>query len=443
MNPLSPNHKNQIIGINSIKEENAEESVMTGNECTENIKYEENNYQNNNTNYTSIRNNNNNNSNEEGDHSTNGSMKTQISSSKSNNSTTEIIKVFNKKDSTPIENDDIFKITPHFINEIPMNKNIQFIFNNNNIKKNEKKEKFQRPLTPNLNILRKSSVPINPNNEVNQIITKINNDNGYLNNECREYLKENNKKYFNHLKEKGLVLPSEKIDNDIIDININKGMSKESIRTDTNIKRHSFSCTKNKILKNSGYFHTNSSMNETNIIKKKNFHKKQPIKNYINSSISNTNTNNKIPFSYNSNNRKAQSKNKYNYNSNYLKKEKSPKKNLSMISRRNNSNMNKSLNKKKIIRNISRKNRDEMNEGLKAFRSENKINVVHSKVNNEINNLFSGLSDNIVKDPEIHNKIESLIKDIKDIQQVVHRKTQTHFRPRKQKSKKKDGKNNN
>ena len=53
-------------------------------------------------------------------------------------------------------------------------------------------------------------------------------------------------------------------------------------------------------------------------------------------------------------------------------------------------------------------------------------------MNNEINNLFKGLSDNIAKDPEVHNKIETLIKDIKDIKKVVLRKTQTNFRPKKQ-----------
>ena len=178
------------------------------------------------------------------------------------------------------------------------------------------------------------------------------------------------------------------------------------------------------------------------MIKTKNKHKKQPIKNYINSSINNSNYNNKIPLSFNPSKNK-QSKNKMNNNSNYLRKERSQKKNLSMISRRNNNsnNMNKSINNKKLIRNISRKNKNEIltGDGLNAFRSENKINVVHSKVNIEINNLFSGLSDKIVKDPEIHNKIECLIKDIKDIQQVVYRKTQTHFRPRKQNSIKKDG----
>ena len=53
-------------------------------------------------------------------------------------------------------------------------------------------------------------------------------------------------------------------------------------------------------------------------------------------------------------------------------------------------------------------------------------------MNNEINNLFKGLSDNIAKDPEVHTKIETLIKDIKDIKNVVLRKTQSNFRPKKQ-----------
>ena len=122
-------------------------------------------------------------------------------------------------------------------------------------------------------------------------------------------------------------------------------------------------------------------------------------------------------------------------NSNYNKKQNTQRKNFSMISHKNsNTSMNKSLDKKKIFQNSSRPKANEIIENhiLMPFKSENKINVVHSKVNNELNNLFNGLSDNIAKDPEIHNKIESLIKDIKDIQQVVQRKTQTHFRPRKQ-----------
>ena len=103
-----------------------------------------------------------------------------------------------------------------------------------------------------------------------------------------------------------------------------------------------------------------------------------------------------------------------------------------MPSHRNSTNS--SQQKKKYIRNFSRQKKNDVytNNVLKPFKSENKIRVVHSKVNYEINNLFKGLSDNIAKDPEVHNKIESLIKDIKDIKKVVLRKTQSNFRPRKQ-----------
>ena len=191
---------------------------------------------------------------------------------------------------------------------------------------------------------------------------------------------------------------------------------------------------KKKILKNCNDI--NTSVNENNFIQNNYINKKNPIKNCIYNSLNNPdlNYNNKNPYSFNSN-RSMQSKNKKNKNSNLIPRQKTQRKNSSIFSRKNtNTSMNKSLSKKKNNRNISKqknKNGTISNNGLKTFKSENKINVVHSKVNSEINNLFNGLSDKIAKDPEIHNKIESLIKDIKDIQQVVHRKTQTHFRPRK------------
>ena len=86
LNPLSPN--NNKLGIGSIKEENLEDSSITFREIPEKINQENNQFQNNN-------------SNEDGEHSTSGSSKTQISSSKSNNSTIEVCKVFNKNDNTP------------------------------------------------------------------------------------------------------------------------------------------------------------------------------------------------------------------------------------------------------------------------------------------------------------------------------------------------------
>lgn len=425
LNPLSPKNKKKILGINSIKEENGEES-LTFRDCCEKINFKEIDFHKNKLE--------NNNSNEDGDHSTSGSSKSQISSIKSNNSTPEICKIFNKNDNTPIQNEDLFKITPHFINENVENKNIQLNFNicNNNNEKN-KKVKFARPLTPNLNIIKKCSAPI-CQNEANKLIGRINNDKGYLINECQKSL--NNKEICNKIKEKdsNKNLGKNLDFNMNINMDISKRLSQEVAKTDTNIKRHSYSCAKKKILKNCGNLHTNSSINENFFNKNNNINKNRPIKNNIYSSIKNTNSNyiNKIPFSFNSN-RNMQSKKIISNNTKCLTKQNTQRKNSSKVSRRiSNTSMNKSIDKKSNRNSSKYKNEIIINNKLIPYKSENKIKVVHSKVNNEINNLFNGLSENIAKDPEIHNKIESLIKDIKDIQQVVQRKTQTHFRPRKQ-----------
>ena len=424
LNPLSPNNNKQNLGINSIKEENGEDSSITFREIPVNIKNEQ------------IKNQNNN-SNEEGEHSTSDSSKTKISYSKSNNSTIEVCKVFNKNDNTPIENDEMFKITPHFINEKSINRNINIVLNSHNNKNvKEKKGKFARPLTPNLNIIRKSSAPICQNN-ANKLLSKINNDNKYLIDECKKYIKNIDNDINSIYKEKESNTEIDK------KINNNIGLNRDGIKTENNIKKHSFSCSKNQILKKCNNTYMENFVNEDNII---NLNKKKSTKSSASSIYSSTNSSNsKIPFSFN-NNRNIHSKRKNKNNSSYFRQEKNQTKDYSIISRRNSGtiiNNNNSNRKKNPIRNISRQNKKEVffSSRLKTFKSENKITVVHSKVNDEINNLFSGLSDNIAKDPEIQNKIESLIKDIKDIQQVVHIKTQSRFRTRKQKSlncKKKD-----
>ena len=423
---MGPGGGKQFLGINSIKEENGEESI-TFRDCTDNKDYDNMQYEKHKLE--------NNISNEEGEHSTSGSSKSQTSSinTKSNYSTSEVCKIFNKNDNTPIENDDLFKITPHFINEVSGNKNIQLNFNiNNNNKSKDKKKKYARPLTPNLNIIKKSSAPICQNKD-NKLLSRINNDKAYLINEYQKIInnQDNNNIIIkdNDLKEK-----NDKFMN--FNMNIDKRLSQDVIKTDTSIKKTSFSCAKNKILKSCTNIHTNSSIIENNYIQNIYVSKKNPIKNCIYKSINNQNINykNKNPYSFNSN-RSIQSKNKKNNNSNLIPRQKTQRKNsIKTLRKITNTYMNRSLSKKDCNRNISRQNKNEIlsKHELKTFKSENKINVVHSKVNNEINNLFNGLSDKIVKDPEIHNKIESLIKDIKDIQQVVHRKTQTHFRPRKQ-----------
>lgn len=394
---MSPKNKKEFTGINSIKEELGEES-LTYHECSDNIndcqiQYKNNKIQNNISN--------------EERHST-GSTKTQISSTKSNDSTPEACKIFNKNDNTPIENEDLLKITPHFINEKPNNIQLNFKSNNNN-----KKSRFERPLTPNLNLIRKNSVPMSENVE-NKLASKIINDKGYLIHECKKQI--NNEKIKNNPQ-------------------TDKKLSQVVTKTDINVKRRSLSSTKTKIMNNCNNLHTDS-INENNHKKNKkinnyyNYHHKSNKNIYNSINNPNSNSKNKSPFPFN-NNRNMQSRKKISNESDESQAKQQRKNSTKATKRNSNSSMNKSIHKKKDNKN---NNNSELRviDRLKPFRSENKIRIVHSQVNDEINILFNGLSDNIAKDPEIHNKIECLIKDIKDIQQVVNRKTQTHFRPRKQ-----------
>lgn len=368
---------------------------------------------------------------EERDHSTSVSSNPQISNSKSNISTKDMCKKVDKNDDTPINDENLFQITPHFWNENTYNSNkhsIQLKLKDKkpNEEKNNKKTKFSRPLTPNLNIIRKVCIPITKKEE--KIVNK---DNKLIDNILIKNKDKDNKR----------IETTEDI-KAIMEKKLSKRMGKDKdiIKTDHSVRKRSFSYTKNKILKNSKNINTNISINENEI--NKNMQNHQIIKYYNNYKIKNNNkipnvnqsncySNNNIPFTFN-NNRSLLTKNKNNTNSKNSMQKKTKRKNTSMPSHRGSTNSNRQ--NKKYIRNFSRQKKNEVytNNGLKPFKSENKIRIVHSKVNNEINNLFKGISDNIAKDPEVHNKIENLIKDIKDIKQVVLRKTQSNFRPGKQ-----------
>ena len=368
---------------------------------------------------------------EERDHSTSVSSNPQISNSKSNISTKDMCKKVDKNDDTPINDENLFQITPHFWNENTYNSNkhsIQLKLKDKkpNEEKNNKKTKFSRPLTPNLNIIRKVCIPITKKEE--KIVNKDNKliDNILIKNKDKDNKRIETTEDIKAIMEKKL---SKRI-----------GKDKDIIKTDHSVRKRSFSYTKNKILKNSKNINTNISINENEI--NKNMQNHQIIKYYNNYKIKNNNkipnvnqsncySNNNIPFSFN-NKRSLLTKNKNNTNSKNSMQKKTTRKNTSMPSHRGSTNSNRQ--NKKYIRNFSRQKKNEVytNNGLKPFKSENKIRIVHSKVNNEINNLFKGISDNIAKDPEVHNKIENLIKDIKDIKQVVLRKTQSNFRPGKQ-----------
>ena len=137
LNPTSPKNKKQIFGINSIKEENAEESLVYSdfgdNKNTKNNNLEEKN--------NKLRNNK---LKEERDHSNSVSSNPQISNSKSNISAKEINKKLDKNDDTPLQDENLFQITPHFWNgnQNDNKHNIQLKFNVNKNKKEKDNKKI-------------------------------------------------------------------------------------------------------------------------------------------------------------------------------------------------------------------------------------------------------------------------------------------------------------
>ena len=242
MNPTSPKNKKQIFGINAIKEENAEESSIYI-DCSENknknINIEEKN--------NKLRNNK---LKEERDHSTSVSSNPQISYTKSNNSTKDICKKVDKNDDTPINDENLFQITPHFWNGNTSNKHsiqLKCKDKKGNEDKN-KKNKFSRPLTPNLNIIRKSSDQATSKKEENKENKLINN-----------IIIKNKENKDNKKTETGEDIK------DIVENNLSKRMGKDITKTECNIRKRSFSYTKNKILKNSKNIYTNISINENEI----------------------------------------------------------------------------------------------------------------------------------------------------------------------------------
>ena len=283
-------------------------------------------------------------------------------------------------------NEDQFNATPHFNSIYTVNINKS---NRNDI------INLTRPLTPNLNVVRKLSEPINIKKQNIVICANKNKKN-------KEIMHYNNynKKLYGKNKE------------NISPVSANKQKNNHII-TEGNIKNRTLSTSKiyNKKISSHCLNKSNPNVNEYYEKNKNDLKNKKTIINH-----SKTKRLYSKEVSYPINN----SKNK-------------------QVTQRNNSiaatrkDLNKNI-KRKQIKNSNDTDNNYNKYGLKSFKSENKIKVVHNKVNKEINCIFDNLSDNIAKDPEIHGRIEMLMKDIKDIQKVINKKSQTHFRPFKKNS---------
>ena len=61
---------------------------------------------------------------------------------------------------------------------------------------------------------------------------------------------------------------------------------------------------------------------------------------------------------------------------------------------------------------------------MKAQYEKKKKEIVHSKVEKEINHIFQNLPENYEIYPEINNKLELFMKNIDDIKYVLNKKRQ-------------------
>ena len=357
------------------------------------------------------------NPNEDGEHSTIGSSKTQVSCSKSNNSQPEVYHIFNKYDNKTVENDELFKITPHFVNEKPVSKikNIQLNLNINITGKNIKSKK-ERPLTPKLNIITKFNSSQNCQSNKAKLLNK-NIDFKTLIYECLR--NQNNKNKIKNKENESIEIKNGEINNNNNNNNIKT--TKNVNKIDYNLKKQSYSCKKSTILKKCKKPQINYN-NQDNLYN-------TSIKKYpINHPYNNKNDSNKInPVQRNNNIDQGIKKQKQ------LNRINKSQRQISALKTRKNICIKPASKQKRNNINHSRqKKREEIDyEILQAYKSESKIRNVHTKVNNEINSLFLGMTDKMAKDPEINNKIKCLIKDIKDIQQIVNNKEQTNFRTKK------------
>ena len=117
-------------------------------------------------------------------------------------------------------------------------------------------------------------------------------------------------------------------------------------------------------------------------------------------------------------------------------------KNYSNVVRTNKRSNSVGTNRIKDVKNNKNKSlscdKKSNNRNTVLIQKTNKTNIVHLKVEKEINNIFKNLPEDYEIAPEIQNKFELLMKNIYDIKNAISKKTQKDFHPRKSRFEKKN-----
>ena len=382
-----------INEIKAIKEETIEESVEHTQQKKNNLKI-----------FISD------NSNDEIEPSTSGSKVSQNTPSNSpliyiekNNNNGNKNFSLNKRDKKKIENEEILKVTPHFISENKVSCEI-----------GKGNSTLKKPKNQNNDNYKKIKVPLTCENR------------------CFSNYKFN---FMFETKGSGVMLPKDKDKDKHED---KKKMKKNAFRTgkknkDMQIKKHDYSINIKYSRKDSPKEVLSSPINSSLISLNYNTNQTSP-QNYLiniekttgnkNKLISNNSINN---IRNNKNNDDTQKKNRQSRPKS-MKYASPQKKNMSQDEKMKKGKINKQLNNKKksshSVQNIKKMN-------ILPNLPNNKFSGVKNQLETEFKNLVKILPDNYEEYPEIISNIELIFQNIYGLKDYINKKTQSAFRPKK------------
>ena len=309
--------------------------------------------------------------------------------------------VLNKNDKNIVNDEELFKVTPHFIND-----------NKASCESVKEDYTFKRPMTPGMMNTKKINTPLTCDNK------------GFV------------KYKFNYnyeTKGNGVIVPKDKENekkNGKAPNVFRKGNKNNTFKT-KKLNNNKQDTSNNNIFSRKDSEHDKSSHSPLRPIKnnKKIIHKDKLI---------NDNSHNDI-----------RSKNKYTKNCEFIEKQqrlgtsrpKSVKdiyyKNINSnfnITHRNDSNQEKrnNINKNGLKKkNSYSKNKNSILPNIPDNR--NKLSNIKDQLETELANIFNILPENFEEYPEIINQFQSVFKNISGLKEIIHKSTQCSFRPNKTK----------
>ena len=367
------------------------------------------------------------NSNDELEPSTSGSKISQYTPSnsplvyleKNNKKEENNFILLNKNDRNIINDEELFKVTPHFIND-----------NKVSIESAKKDIHPHRPITPNELNPKKAFTPLT----------------------CDSKIKNKSKFNFNYeIKENGVILPKDKnnmkkikkVGNSFRKGNKNNLLKHKDLNSDKKV------CSNNSIFsgKRSQCDKLNYSPKNSSLVSfKNNITQTSPIQPKKNQKINkiNENGNKKKLIKEKSYNNIGNSKNKAKYviiEDQHKLKSSRPNsvKNIYYKNKDFNQKFNNDKNNNNNNKELKKKMKNIYNSINLPYLPEkkNKLNNMKTQIKTEINTLFNILPENYEDYPEIANNFKLIFQDIYGLKEYLHKNTQYNFRAQKDEKNKK------